>query len=459
MANMFALNCWLKRLYRRGPRFHQYSRRLRETGCYAQAEIEAYQDSMLRKMILHCYQSVPFYQDLFRKLHLKPEDIQTRQDLQKLPLLDKKTIKDNFEKLLSRKHYNYLCNMGTTSGTTGMPGKFVRDFDAINFEHAIVWRHWHNAGDNGKKRISLRGDIIVPASQNHPPFWRYNPANRELQLSSYHLSQANSIHYIRKILNFQPKVLYCGPSMGYVLAKFFRYNGIDYRFDTVFTSSESLEPEVRKFIEGTFDTHIHDWYGQAERVAAIGECRHGTYHIQEDYSIVELLPSDDDSSMELVGTQLFNYVMPLLRYRTQDFIDMKPEGFVCPCGSSFRCIERILGRTYGYLLTPEGFHIAITAHIPVGVDSVIETQFYQDRPGEVVLKVLTNGHFTESDRERLIQNTRKHTSPHMNVIVKEVNSIPRGANGKFVNIINMMDGVDGIGSPHPVKFSSKQVVE
>jgi hypothetical protein len=47
----------------------------------------------------------------------------------------------------------------------------------------------------------------------------------------------------------------------------------------------------------------------------------------------------------------------------------------------------------------------------------------------------------------------------MNVIVKEVNSIPRGANGKFVNIINMMDGVDGIGSPHPVKFSSKQVVE
>jgi phenylacetate-CoA ligase len=117
---------------------------------------------------------------------------------------------------------------------------------------------------------------------------------------------------------------------------------------------------------------------------------------------------------------------------------MRPAASKCSCGSSFRTIDKIQGRSYGYLLTPEGYHIAITAHIPVGVENVIETQFYQEKQGEVVLKVLTSGNFTEEDRQKLVTNTLHHTSPHMKVIVEEVSEIPRGPNGKFINIINKM---------------------
>lgn len=445
MKGPFKVQCWLKKIYRRGPRFQRHARTLKHTQSYKPEQLRAYQGEMLRNIITHAYQNIPYYQDLFRSLRLKPESIQWPEDLVKLPLLDKKTVQENYDRLISKKHYNFLCNMGTTSGSTGMPGKFVRDYDAINFEHAVVWRHWQNAGDMGKRRVSLRGEIIVPASQNYPPFWRYNPANRELQMSSYHLSRDNCIHYIRKILEFKPQVLYCGPSMGHVLAKFFKYHEINYQFDAIFTSSESLEPDVRNYIEDVFKCRIHDWYGQAERVAAIGQCRHGQYHIQEDYSIVELLAGPDQNCHELVGTQLFNYVMPLLRYRTQDFVYTPENAYPqtpCACGNYFRKVDRILGRSYGYLLTPEGYHIAITAHIPVGVDNVIETQFYQEKKGEVTLKVLTNGRFTDTDRERLVCNTLKHTSPHMKVNVLEVNDIPRGPNGKFINIVNKMESLN-----------------
>lgn len=445
MKGPFKVQCWLKKLYRRGPRFHYHAGVLDSTQRYTAEQLQAYQGKLLEKMVRHCYQHVPYYQDLFHELKLKPEDFRKPADLEKLPLLDKKTVQENYDRMISRRHYNFLCNMGTTSGSTGMPGKFVRDYDAINFEHATVWRHWQNAGDTGKRRISLRGEIIVPASQNFPPFWRYNPANSELQMSSYHLSRDNSIHYIQKILEFKPQILYCGPSMGHVLAKFFRHHEVDYQFDAIFTSSESLEPEVRDYIEGTFKCRIYDWYGQAERVAAVGQCVYGDYHIQEDYSIVELLQGPDASSYELVGTQLYNYVMPLLRYRTQDYVYMRDAEYPkvpCACGQSFRRVEKILGRSYGYLLTPEGYHIAITAHIPVGVDNVIETQFYQEKKGEVILKVLTNGSFTDSDREQLVSNTLKHTSPHMKVTVMEVGDIPRGPNGKFINIINKMESLN-----------------
>ena len=131
--------------------------------------------------------------------------------------------------------------------------------------------------------------------------------------------------------------------------------------------------------------------------------------------------------------------MPLLRYRTQDYVYLKSAAGshqACACGTAFQMVDSILGRAYGYLLTPEGYHIAITAHIPIGVENIIETQFYQERQGEVVLKVLSNGKFSEVDREQLIRNTLKHTSPQMKVIVEEVDEIPRGPNGKFINIIN-----------------------
>ncbi len=440
MERMFELKCWLRKAYRQGPRFRKYLEMLQRSYYATPQELQAYQQEALQRMVRHCYRHVPYYTDLFRKLNLGPEDIRSQADLARLPLLDKKTVKANFDKLVAKNRRNFLCHTAMTSGSTGTPGKFIRDFNAINFENAAVWRHWHNAGDDGKKRITVRGDIVMPASRTVPPFWRLDPAKNELLMSGYHLSLENSGTYIEKILQFQPAVLYCYPSTGYLLAKFFRNHRVNYRLETIFTSSESLNPEVRELMEEVFGGRVYDWYGQAERVAAISQCHAGQYHILEDYSIVETPPAlHTGEGQELVGTHLHNYVMPLLRYRTFDYVTMG--GNTCPCGSRFRVVERIVGRTYNYLLTPEGYRISITNHIPRGVDNLIETQFYQEKPGEVVLNIITNGHFTERDRDRLVKNTLLHTSPRMKVIINEVSDIPRGPNGKFVSIVNKIEAL------------------
>lgn len=433
----FVGQCYVKRLYRHSLSYQRHRRDLERTQSLGGDALREYQERSLQAMVRHCLDNVPYYQSLFQRLRLGADDIRTPADLRKLPLMDGRTVKENFDRLISHRHRNWLTRQGSTSGTTGQPGRFLRDFDAINFEHAVLWRQWGAAGDDGKRRISLRGEVIVPAAQDHPPFWRYNPADQELQLSSYHLSPGNAPHYIAKILEFRPQILYCGPSMGHVLAKLFHLNGVDYRFDAVFTSSESLAPEVRRFIERTFRTRIYDWYGQSERVAAIGQCREGHYHVQEDYSIVEFEPASQ-GMVEIVGTQLRNHVMPLLRYRTYDYVVPLAGDEPCPCGSHFRRIDHIVGRYYDYLITPEGYHIAITAHIPVGVENLVEAQFHQERQGEVTVKIVTNGRFRPEDAQKLVGNVRSHTSPHMKVRLEEVASIPRGPNGKFINIVNRM---------------------
>jgi len=111
----------------------------------------------------------------------------------------------------------------------------------------------------------------------------------------------------------------------------------------------------------------------------------------------------------------------------------------CVCGRTFRRVDSIQGRLTSYLITPEGYKISILNHIPRGVNNIIETQFYQDTPGEVIIYITANGKFTELDRNLLIKNTLEHTSPHMKVMVQEVPFISRGPNGKFVSLVSKLD--------------------
>lgn len=73
---------------------------------------------------------------------------------------------------------------------------------------------------------------------------------------------------------------------------------------------------MRETIETAFGTRVFDWYGQAERVIAIGTCEHGSRHVLTDYGRTELIPAQDNR-YELVGTGYNNSAMPLARYRTE----------------------------------------------------------------------------------------------------------------------------------------------
>ncbi|MCE3236784.1 MAG: hypothetical protein K0Q50_2975 [Vampirovibrio sp.] len=433
-CHLGGLELWLRYWYRRGPRFAYYQQQLKKTSRLAPPELERFQNRKLQALITQSYQHIPYYRDLMDQLKLKPHDIQTKQDLRKLPFLTKKLVTDNYDKLIHPHKRNFLSKVACTSGTTGSPGKFMRSFDSINFEHAAVWRQWQFAGDTGKRRITLRGEVVVPMAQSEPPYWRYNPANQELLMCGFHLNEKTGRAYIEKILKFQPEILSSYPSNAYRLAHLFKKHRINYRFQAVFTSSEELSPRMKDYIEAVFQTQVYDWYGQSERVAAIAHCQAGRYHIQEDYSLVELVPHEQQ--FEIVGTHLFNDLMPLIRYRTGDMVSpaLKP----CRCGSSFRCVESISGRSCAYILTPEGYKISAANHIFHGVEHLLEAQLYQDHPEVLTIYYVPDTDFTNDDRQKLLTNAIANTSPRFQVILKEVSHIARGANGKFQSIVNLL---------------------
>lgn len=428
----------LKKHYRQGARYKRHYDEMASSIHYDSERIKESHDRKLSRLIRHCYEKVPFYHALFETLGITPDRIQTTADLPLLPTIDKYILRENQERFRAKGLLSVLNQKAYTSGTTGTPVSLLRDYNSINYENAAIWCYWNQVGDQGNRRITLRGEIVTPTERTEPPFWKYNPANQELLMSSYHLSLENAEHYIGKIREFQPDILYCYPSTGALLSKLFLQKGIPYKFKAVFTSSESLNTQDLDLIESTFQTRVYDWYGQAERVAAIFRCASGSYHIHESYSHVELIESSEHQGLfELVGTNLNNYAMPLLRYKTHDLVKMADPDFKCSCGSSFRVVETLIGRKPNYIVTPDERRIGnATANILKGMDEIIEAQFYQGSKDAIKLFVIPSPDYSPQVREKLVRQVKRYTSPLMAVEIVEVDHIERGPNGKFVSLVS-----------------------
>ena len=440
---MFSLaSAVFDKLIRQGMTFRKYLRELDVSEFKTPEEIRELQDIKLRRLIRHCYENVPFYRELFDSLKLTPDDIRTGEDLKKLPFIDKKTIRNNFDKFIARNMNKALAVKAETSGSTGEPALFLRDYRSVNFENAVLWRFRRAAGGNNTRKLVLRGDIVAPVDRKTPPFWKHDPVRRELVMSSYHLNDENLGSYIEEIKRFRPEVIYGYPSSIYLLARLMAKRGASIRLKAIFTSSESISANQRELIEEVFGGTVYDWYGQVERVASIGQCEKGTYHIIEDYSITELV--ETDAGLEVVGTNLNNYIMPLIRFRTADIVTLSEKR--CSCGRHFREVEKIKGRGLNYIYSPEGNRLSLfLASDSIDYDNnVSEVQFVQLKKGELIVNIVKNDRFTEKDGQKIIRSIKEHTSPDMAVILNEVDKIPRGSNGKVVNSIIEITGEDWI---------------
>ncbi len=283
----------------------------------------------------------------------------------------------------------------------------------------------------------MRGDMIVPATQEKPPYWRVNRAENMLMLSSYHLSESGAPAYLDSLSRFDPVVIQAYPSSVGFLATWMLSAGTRYRGSSlrgIVTSSETLSDVRRREIESAFGCRVFDWYGHFERVAAIGTCEQGRHHLLSDYSYVEMLPADD-GLFELVGTGFNNVSMPLIRYRCGDLVRPAPATERCACGRSFPLIEQIVGRVDDSVKLPDGRSIGRLDHLFKGVEGILEAQIRQDRLDALTMLVVPSATFSDRTRETLQNNTRYRLGDGIALEIQLVESIPRTRNGKFKGVV------------------------
>jgi phenylacetate-CoA ligase len=349
------------------------------------------------------------------------------------PMLTKAEVRRHPEKLVRpRGPGSWIRTTIKTSGTSGSPLTIVQSLGNLVREEGFVYRQLQWIGwRHGQRRAWIRGDIVCPDHPADGRYWCRDWVGNMLMMSSYHLSNDTIGRYIAELERFDPVVIHAYPSSIAALAAWLNAAGRTYHgraLRGVMTSSETLEPDVRAAVEQAFGVRVFDWYGQAERVAAIGTCEEGRYHVLTDYSGVALLETED-GACELVGTSLNNAAMPLVRYRTGDTVI--PDGAPCPCGRVFPTIKAVIGRQEKIVTLPDGRIIARLDRIFQGHDRhLVEGQVLYRGAGEFVLRVVTADGFTDADERALIDKFLLRV-PGVAVRVERVGAIPRGPNGKF----------------------------
>lgn len=347
-------------------------------------------------------------------------------------LIGKDDVRNEHTKFIKPRRFGSLIrNKISTSGSTGRPLTFVQNIGAVIREEAFVYRQLRWAGfEWGQRRVWLRGDVVCSKSGANGIYWCRDYWANTLMLSSYHISTDTALAYISEIKKFDPVLIQAYPSSVGALAVWMRLNGVKYRSQKlkgIVTSSETLEPELRKEIEEAFGVKVFDWYGQAERVAAIGTCEYGSYHALTDYGRVELLP-EKDGSYEVVGSGYNNKAMPLRRYRTGDRVRFS--GKNCECGRVFPVIDQVIGRSDKTVVLEDGRHIARLDHVLKGFDNILEGQIAYLGDNRFEVRVVAPSGWSDHDSDRLVKQFIRRVEG-VNISVKLVGFVPRGSNGKY----------------------------
>lgn len=331
---------------------------------------------------------------------------------------------------------------GQTSGTTGAPLTVLRSYGSVLMEQAFLKRHWAWAGfHDGMTRATLRGDLVAPPGRATPPFWFWNRYNRQLLLSSRHLTEDCAGALIERLEQAAPAMLQAYPSTAYALAGLLARRGRLLRIPHVFTASEPLYAHQRALIVERLGCTVMDMYGMAERVALATQCEHGALHVNPDYAHVDIVDDDGlptDGEGFVVGTTFHNHAMPLVRYRLSDRTRWRRGA--CRCGRAFPMIEPVTGKYEdsitggaGQVVSPSVLTFAFK-----GLRHIERSQLAQVGPGRWQARLQPGPGFSDADARRLVDNIHALVDPGVEVEVVLVEALATTAAGKFRWVVNEM---------------------
>jgi phenylacetate-CoA ligase len=230
-----------------------------------------YQEQLLRRIVEQAYQHVPYYRELFDRIRLKPHDIRCLADLDRIPILTKKTLRDEYQKLMAVNRDRFRPQTVCTSGTMGNRVRFLVDKPSNVLEFVYYWRHWNWAGYHLGDRFAEFSSVFFQKNQDQQySFTCFERMLNRLLLNSSKISAATVDHYVNAIRKRRPIFLKGLPSALYYFSLFLREKGVDdISFKAVFSTGEKLLPGHRRLIENTFRCKVYDSYGHMERTVAI----------------------------------------------------------------------------------------------------------------------------------------------------------------------------------------------
>ena len=278
--------------------------------------------------------------------------------LDRWPLLEKASVRDDPRAFVTGP--TIFAAPASTGGTTGVPLQLTRSLRSIVVEQACIDQMVRRLrADARHARVAvLRGDNVKDPSDLEPPFWAPVAGGHRMLFSSNHLNAAMIDAYVRAIEEYRPDVLWAYPTALESFCLLLLRAGKRLSVPRVLTSSEMLAPHIWALAREALGSQLLDYYGQAERVAFAYAERPQEYRFLPGYAQVELHPTAQEGEhvlYEIIGTNLWNFAMPLPRYRTGDLVKLPASWGARELEEvtlGMRAFAGVLGRDSDILISP-----------------------------------------------------------------------------------------------------------
>ena len=333
-------------------------------------EMSALQGRRLHKIVAYVYHNVPFYRNKLQEMDVTPDDINTIEDIRKLPFTTKQDLRDNYPFGLQAAPQSEIIRIHASSGTTGNPtivGYTRKDIGV-----------WSECMSRCLTAYGVTRDDTFSVAYGYGLFTgglgaHYGVEN--LGASVVPTSTGNTEKHVRLIRDLGISGIACTPSYALYLAETMEKMGITKEQIKLRVGAFGAEPwteSMREEIQKRLGLKGYNLYGLSE---IMGPCvsyecseQNGS-HICEDHFYPEIIHPDTLEPLpygqvgELVFTTLTKEGMPLLRYRTKDLCSLMDD--TCPCGRTSVRMGRIMGRSDDMLII-RGINV-----FPSQVESVV----------------------------------------------------------------------------------------
>jgi len=326
-----------------------------EFECMSVEKLQEFQLEKLKETVAWVNEKVPFYNKKFKEMKIAPEDIQSLEDVAKLPFTVKDDLRDNYPFGLCAVPLNEVVRVHASSGTTGKPitGPYTAD-DLEQWTECMARNFW-GAG--------VRPEDVVQNAYGHGLFTGglgFHQGGSRLGCTMVPTGAGMTERQITLMKDFGSNVLCCTPSYALTIAERAEEMNIDIKALPLRVGIFGAEPwtvPMRQEIEERLKIKAMEAYGLTEiggpGVSFDCEVQDGL-HINEDHYLAEIVdpttfePVPLGEKGELIFTSLQRRAMPMIRYRTKDITRLRRE--TCACGRTLIKMDKLSGRSDDMLI-------------------------------------------------------------------------------------------------------------
>jgi phenylacetate-CoA ligase len=445
---------------------------LKRSQYWSDLEIKRYRFKRLLNLLNYAYAKVSYYRNSFLRAGFDPQrDFNSLEDLYKIPVLTREDVINDGEQLISKDFLKYKDSFRVqkyyTSGTTGKPLLLYSDLKRVLIWKVIAKRRleWIGISPIAKTAqlwsiplsdIGRNAEINGLLSYNYDEntqegSWSrssfnlqksiacFVPGGNIMHISSMPLGRRSRLEQLGILSKFKPVSVTGNPSLFLELACLANENKIyQFKFKAFISKYEILWPHQRRIIEDTFGCRVYSAYSNKEGTINAFGCEYGNYHEEKDSCIMEIVDEQGNESPcgergKILGTDLFNYAMPFIRYESGDIGIRHKNRCRCNRSSDFFILE---GRAAEKLFFRDKAIYASTLSVILrDIQGIKECQFKQKDNETIEIYIVRRSSQDGTLAKRISEKFKESIDPELKLVINYVCKLDIGQGGKFKLII------------------------